>query len=115
HQLRFENLSQNFERRRKTKRPDKITADLRQYILALIDHRIFLTPGQARTAAANITDENEAVDMAIRFEKENILLLRECREIVRGGTRKLIETFIEQEKSHVRSLEKIRKELSKSA
>ncbi len=50
--------------------------------------------------------------MAIRFEKENILLLGECREIVRGGARKLIETFIMQEKDHVRSLEKIRRQLA---
>jgi len=112
HQERFERLTLDFEKRSKGKPSDRMTADVRQYILALIDHRIFLSPREARVAAENITDENEAVDMAIRFEKENILLLAECREIVRGKTRKLIEIFIGQEKAHVRSLEKIRRQLA---
>jgi len=112
HQERFERLVLDFKKRGKGKPSDRMTADVRQYILALIDHRIFLSPREARVAAENITDENEAVDMAIRFEKENILLLAECREIVRGKTRKLIETFIGQEKAHVRSLEKIRRQLA---
>jgi rubrerythrin len=114
HQKRFEQLSQDLEKRKRTKSPSAMTPEIRQYLLALIDHRIFLSPDQARIAAENLADENEAVDLAVRFEKENILLLIECRELVRGAARKLIETFIGQEKAHVRSLEKIRKQLAQS-
>ena len=74
HQERFEQLAQELGKRKKTAPPDKMTKDVQQYLLALIDHRIFLGPERARRAAENLTDENEAVDMAIRFEKENILL-----------------------------------------
>jgi len=114
HQKRFEQLSQDLEKRKRAKSSGAMTPEVRQYLLALIDHRIFLSPEQAETAAENIADENEAVDMAIRFEKENILLLFECREIVRGEARKFIGTFIGQEKAHVRSLEKIRKQLAQT-
>lgn len=111
HQQRFENVAQKLATRKSAQPPDKLTASVREYLLALIDHRIFLDPEQARTLAATLKDENEAVDIAIRFEKENILLLGECREIVRGTTRKLIERFIEQERAHIRSLQRIRDEL----
>jgi rubrerythrin len=111
HQQRFEDVAQKLEKRKSAQPPDKLTASVRQYLLALIDHRIFLDPEQARILATTLNDENEAVDIAIRFEKENILLLAECREIVRGATRKLIERFIEQERAHIRSLQRIRQEL----
>jgi rubrerythrin len=52
--------------------------------------------------------------MAINFEKENILLLVECGAILRGDDREMVKTFVEQEKEHVRSLEKIRKQLAAS-
>ena len=112
HQVRFEKLSETMDKRTKPRPTDKMTASLRDYLLALIDHRIFSSPEQAAIVAKNISDENEAVDMAIRFEKENILLLLEAREIVRGEARKLIETFVGQEKNHVRSLEKMRRQLA---
>jgi len=112
HQERFEQLGRDYGKRKRKRASDSMTSQVQQYILALIDHRIFLSPDGAARAAKNISDENEAVDMAIRFEKENILLLAECREIFRGETRKLIETFIGQEKAHIRSLEKIRRQLT---
>lgn len=113
HQKRFEELSQTLEKRKSTKSPGKLTAAVRQYIHTLIDHRIFTSPEHAARLAKELTDENEAVDMAIRFEKENILLLMECGAIATGEARKLIGVFIEQERSHVRSLQRIRNQLAK--
>jgi rubrerythrin len=115
HQVRFEKISQTLAKRKTKKSSDKMDADLRGYILALIDHRIFNSPEHAETIAANLADENEAVDMAIRFEKENILLLLECREVVRGEERRIIEKFIGQEKAHVLSLQKVRQQLARMA
>ncbi|MBI4831636.1 MAG: hypothetical protein HY801_08805 [Candidatus Lindowbacteria bacterium] len=116
HRLAFLKLSAKLEARRAAAKPaDKLTADFRRYILALIDHRIFLSPEQAATAAQNLADENEAIDMAIGFERDNILLLRECREIAGVEGRKLIDKFIEQEKTHIVALQKARAILSESA
>ncbi len=113
HQLRFEELARTASKRKKTKPLDEVTADVRQYIHALIDHRIFHTPEHAAKIAANLDDENEAVDMAVQFEKENILLLLECGSIARGEARKSIKTFIEQERAHIRSLQRLRRQLAK--
>lgn len=113
HQKRFEQLVVDLEKRARPKPSDKLSADLRKYLMALIDHRIFLSPEHAGKVARDLSDENEAVDMAIRFEKDNILLLAECREIMKGNVRKLIEKFIQQEKAHIRSLEGIRRQLAK--
>lgn len=112
HQVRFEKLVNNLEKRSQKMRTGKLTSDIRKYVLALIDHRIFLTPEQAEIAASNLADADEAVDMAIRFEKENILLLLECRDIVGGAEKKLLETIIGQEKAHIRSLERIRQQFA---
>ncbi len=112
HQQRFEKLHGNLAP--ETEAPDKITAEVREYIHTLIDHRIFDTPEQAARLAANITDENEAVDVAITFEKENILLLVECGAILSGDAREMVKIFIKQEKEHVRSLNRIRKQLAAS-
>lgn len=111
HQRRFEELRQNMGKTADT--ADKITADVREYIHTLIDYRIFHTPEHAAKLAADLTDENEAVAMAIKFEKENILLLLECGAILRGDAREMVKTFIEQEKAHVRSLKKIGDQLAK--
>ncbi|MBI5116074.1 hypothetical protein HZA56_06340 [Candidatus Poribacteria bacterium] len=113
HQIAFLRLSAKIEARRGAVKPaDKLSADFRQYILALIDHRIFLSPEQASVTAGNLTNEHEAVDMAIGFEKENILLLRECREIAGIEAKRLIDKFIEQEKRHIIALQKARVILS---
>lgn len=112
HQLRFEELSQSLEKKRKATSSDKMNAELRQYFMALIDHRVFDNPEGAARIAKNLADGDEAVDIAIRFEKDNILLLLECKTIFRGEARKLIDTFIGQEKAHIRSLQKIRAQLA---
>jgi rubrerythrin len=113
HQLRFEELSKSLEKKRKATSSDKMDAELRQYFMTLIDHRVFDSPEGAATIAKNLADGDEAVDIAIRFEKDNILLLLECKTLFRGEARKLIDTFIGQEKEHIRSLQKIRTHLAR--
>ncbi len=113
HQTRYENLYRSFKNQKKAKPPDEVADSVRQYVLSLIDCRIFHSPEHAEKIAEKLTDPNEAVDMAIRFEKENLLLLIECRAIVQGEARKVIEKFMRQEKDHIISLQKIRKELEK--
>ena len=111
HQRRFEELGQNMGKAEGS--VDETTAEVREYIHTLISHRIFHTPEHAAKLAASITDENEAIDIAINFEKENILLLLECGAILSGDARELVKTFIKQEKDHVLSLKRIREQLAK--
>jgi rubrerythrin len=111
HQRRFEELERNMGNVEDA--ANEITAEVREYIHTLIDHRIFHTPEHAAKLAASITDENEAIDMAINFEKENILLLFECGAILSGEARDMVKTFITQEKQHVISLKRIREQLAK--
>lgn len=111
HQERFEELGRGMKE--DSEPADEITKEVREYIRTLIDHRIFDTPEHAAKLAAGLTDENEAVDIAINFEKENILLLLECGAIMRGEARELVKTFVKQEKAHIRSLKKIRDQLAK--
>ena len=109
HQRRFEKLHDNLAA--EAEPLDETTAEVREYIHALIDRRIFDTPEQAARLAANITDENEAVDVAINFEKENILLLIECVAVLTGDEQEMVKMFVKQEKEHIRSLVRIRQQL----
>ena len=111
HQRRFEELEQNMGKTEGS--VDDTTAEVREYIHTLIAHRIFHTPEHAAKLAASITDENEAIDIAINFEKENILLLLECGAILSGDARELVKTFVKQEKDHVLSLKRIREQLAR--
>ncbi len=112
HKESFEKLAQKLEGRRKTKPPEGLEESVQRYILALIDHRIFLSPEQAAVAARNYPDLNSAVEMAIRFEKENILLLRECLDVVSRAEKKLIQMIIGEERSHILGLQRAAKQLS---
>lgn len=111
HKDGFEKLAQRLEGGRKSKPPKGLEESLQRYILALVDHRIFLSPDQAATAAKNITDLPAALEMAMRFEKENILLLRECAEIASGEAKKVIAMIIEEEKAHILGLRRAGEEL----
>lgn len=111
HQKRFEELGRTMASEEGPS--GKEAAEVREYIHTLIDHRIFHTPEHAAKVAASMTDENEAVAMAINFEKENILLLVECGTILSGDAREMVKKFIKQEKDHVLSLKRIREKLAK--
>ncbi len=113
HKEGFEKLAVTLEKRKSKKPLSKISGEMRRYVLDLVDHRIFLSPEQAATLAQNVGDLNEAVDIAINFEKENILLLMECAQIASGSTRKFINLIIQQERKHIVGLRRARAHLLK--
>jgi len=92
------------ERLGKTELPAWSTSDeYSQYLSALIDsHSIFSPDLQKRLAEAG--DENEAIRLAMGFEKDTILFFMEMRELVPESEKKFVLQCIEEERSHLRQL-----------
>jgi rubrerythrin len=74
------------------------------YMRALAENRVFPDPDAARAAVAGISDEADALRIAIGFEKDTILFLYEMRPMVREKDRAIVDELIAEEQRHVRTL-----------
>ncbi|WP_027183557.1 ferritin-like domain-containing protein [Desulfovibrio inopinatus] len=81
-----------------------------EYLNALIDSHQIFTPGLAQRLAEKAKDKNEAIRMAMAFEKDTILFFMEMRELVPEAEKAFIAEIIEEERGH---LKKLRGALSK--
>ena len=75
-----------------------------EYLQATVQSALFEGPEKALAAAETVTDEKEAVRMAMGFEKETILFFYNVRDVATGGKQQVIDRIIAEEKSHVRRL-----------
>lgn len=74
------------------------------YLEATVQSSLFEGPDKALAAAEEVTDEKEAVRMAMRFEKETMLFFFNLRDIVTGANQDLVTRIIDEERKHVRRL-----------
>ncbi|SMP40339.1 ferritin-like domain-containing protein [Desulfonatronum lacustre] len=82
------------------------TEEYGMYLKALIDsHSIFSPELQRRLAEA--TSENEAIRLAMGFEKDTILFFMEMKELVPDTEKKFVMQCIDEERSHLRQLSKM--------
>ena len=74
------------------------------YLEATVQSALFQGPDVALAAAEGVTDEKEAVRMAMGFEKETMLFFYNLRDIVPDADQKMIDRIIDEEKAHLRRL-----------
>jgi rubrerythrin len=74
------------------------------YLNATVQSSFFEGPDKALAAAEKVTDEKEAVRMAIGFEKETLLFFYDMRDSVYKADRTAIDNVVAEEKSHIRRL-----------
>ena len=74
------------------------------YLNATVQSSFFEGPDKALAAAEQVTDEKEAVRMAIGFEKETLLFFYDMRDSVYKADRTAIDNVVAEEKSHIRRL-----------
>jgi rubrerythrin len=75
-----------------------------EYLQTTVQSALFEGPERALAAAETVTDEKEALRMAMGFEKETILFFYNVRDVATGGKQEIIDRIIAEEKSHVRRL-----------
>jgi len=88
-------------------------AEYHNYLNAFASTRIFNSDTNIDELVQNITSDVEAVDIAIRTEKESILFYYELREQVQDEGRKNINEVIKEEKTHLARLVQLREALVK--
>jgi len=82
------------------------TEEYGMYLKALIDsHAIFSPELQKRLADAS--SENEAIRLAMGFEKDTILFFMEMRELVPDSEKRFVLQCIDEERSHLRQLSRM--------
>ncbi len=107
HYQRFNEIQSQFQE--KTGETDEYISDpqVGSYLEALVEFTVF--PADKETGSINSLQE--VLDMAIRAEKDSILLYNEMKENNEGETRKVIEKLIEEEKNHLIDLLKLDAEI----
>jgi rubrerythrin len=74
------------------------------YLQAITNSRFFLRADNAIALAGSAKDEREALDYAIQFEKETLLLYLEIERLVAEPFRAVVAGIAGQERQHIRLL-----------
>jgi rubrerythrin len=71
------------------------------YLRAMTSGRAFPDVHAAQQAAEQCADDLSAVDMALRFERDTLVLMNELRGFVPQRDRAIVDELINEERSHV--------------
>jgi rubrerythrin len=80
---------------------EQYPGEYEQYLWALIESRAFPEPEAAAARARAATSDAEAIEMAIRLEKDTLLFLQEMRRFLGGKHSHYVDVVIEEERDHV--------------
>ncbi len=81
--------------------------DVTTYMRAFVESEFFLGRGKSLPAMDHLKTVQDAVKFALGFEKETLLYFMELRTIVRE--KEVVDEVINEEKSHIRWLDALRK------
>ena len=82
------------------------------YMKALADERVFKSDVSATEAADDARSPREAIGIAIGFEKESILFLKEMWELASESDREAIQKLLDEEREHLRRLSAMKAQIS---
>ncbi|HID96109.1 MAG TPA: rubrerythrin [Candidatus Latescibacteria bacterium] len=91
---------------------ESYTGEYEAYVRALAEGHIFGDPA-SKELLNKATGEEEALCMAMGFERDSILFYSEMSNLVPERERGAVEELTEQEKEHLRKLAEILRELRK--
>ena len=74
------------------------------YLQATIQSAFFEGSDKALSLAEGVTDEKEALQMALDFEKETMLFFHDLHDKVPEADKSMVERIIDEEKTHVHRL-----------
>jgi rubrerythrin len=82
------------------------------YVKSLVENAVFSEDMLNSELAEKVSSDIEAVELAIEAEKDSILFYYEIKEVMAGSERPAVEGIINEEKSHLRQLSLLKKELA---
>jgi len=93
--------------------PEVYTEEYDLYLKALVGSAVFTNDEVAREMAENARNSAEAIQIALGAEKDSILFYTEIRDLVRSADRELVNSIINEEKSHLQRLTELKQSLAK--
>jgi rubrerythrin len=83
------------------------SAEYQRYLQTALDKALLGGPDKGLALAQQATNEVEALQAAIAFEKDTLLFFYDLRDMVPASQQETISAIIEQEKSHVKQLSRV--------
>ena len=79
------------------------------YLKVAAREHVFADQARAESIIAGIKSPADAINYAINFEKDSILLFFELSNLVAGGTRDVVMKLVDEEKDHLRRLSELKR------
>ena len=82
------------------------------YLAALADSAVFSDDDITSEMVTRLDSDTEALELAARLEKDSILFYYQMKDILPAKEQPLVDSIIAEEKSHLRDISVIRRELA---
>lgn len=79
------------------------------YAKALADNHVFNLNADIKAIAKTVKNKVDAIEIALKFEKDSILFFAELKHVVAPDSHKVIDELIAQEREHIRVLSELKK------
>ena len=89
--------------------PETYSEEYETYLKSLVDSAIFSNEQKAKDIAGEIGSTDEAIQIALTAEKDSILFYSAMRDLIKRSEQEIVIKIIDEEKSHIRQLLKLRK------
>lgn len=89
--------------------PEVYPGEYFAYLKALADEHVFTQKNKGEEVAGKVKSDKEAIELAIGFEKDSILLYIQMKDMVPDNGKKVVDNLIDQEKNHLRRLSELKK------
>ena len=109
HRQRFEQMLRDLGGHQPSR--EEYAGQYMEYLKALTNDRAFPDEDAARKAAEQCEDDAAAVDMAVRFERDTLLLMNEMRGMVPEKHAAIVKALADEEQAHLVTLSEARRVL----
>ncbi|MFC1847130.1 ferritin family protein [Chloroflexota bacterium] len=82
------------------------------YLKSLVESNIFSDDAITGEMVTRLDSDIEALELAVNLEKDSILFYYQLKDIAQPKEQKLLDGIIAEEKSHLRDLSAVRRELA---
>jgi len=94
------------------KPPEQHSGQYATYLRTLTGSRAFPDDQAAAAAAEQCADDQAALDLADRFERDTLILMNEMRQMTSGKHPEIIDELIAEEQRHLVTLAEARRKLA---
>jgi rubrerythrin len=92
---------------------EKYSSEYADYLAALVEENVFTKNKQGSEMARTIRNDKQALELALGFEKDSLLLYTEIKKLIGADLHKDIDKLIAEEQDHFKRLSDVMKGFNK--